>query len=133
HQLLRRGLLAGDGREREREPVARLPSGGRRPPRTAELGDPRRRPPVEGGGHRRRGGPVPAVGHRPGDQERTPWALRRRLPRWRQQWWRWWRPAAGAPQEPGAGRPSGRFWLRIRRGAFLDGTQQLPRRDVPPS
>ena len=71
-ELLRRGVLARDGRERERDPHQGRPGCGCRPPRAAELGDARRRPAIQGRGGRRRGRAVAALGHRPGDQERAP-------------------------------------------------------------
>ena len=64
HLVLRRGLLARDGRERERVPHPRRPGHGHRPARAAELGDPGRRQALQGRGRGRRDRPVPALGHR---------------------------------------------------------------------
>ena len=78
HVVLRRGVLARDGRERRGEPGRGLAGDRHRPPRAAVVGDPGRRQALQGRGRGRRDRPQPALGHRPGDQERAPRPGRRR-------------------------------------------------------
>ena len=70
--LLRRGLLARDGRERERDHHPGRPGHGGRPARAAQLGDPGGRPALQGRGRGGRDRAVAALGHRADHQERAP-------------------------------------------------------------
>ena len=70
--LLRRGVLARDGRERERDHHPGRAGHGGRPARAAQLGDPGGRPALQGRGGGGRDRPVAALGHRADHQERAP-------------------------------------------------------------
>ena len=104
HLVLRRGVLAGDGRERRREPEPGRAGDRHRPAGAAQLGDPRRGQAVQGGGGGRRDRPEHPLGHRPGDQERAARARRR-----------W--PGRGS----GGGRAADRQAGRIRRAGEPQG------------
>ncbi len=80
HLVLRRGHLAGPGRERGPEPDQGDAGGGDRPARAAQLGDRGRRPPVQGRDRRRRGRSRAALRHRRRAPGRSA-ARRRRRPR----------------------------------------------------